>query len=405
MKKSILTIIITLLVLSSVSFAANDRIDITVKRGGITSSVSMDQDAIIYQDRVLVPLRAICEALGCDVTWNAATQTAQIENHMTKMAVQINSYYIKKIDRETQETIRDIAIDVPAMIVNDRTLVPARAISEALYADVKWNAAKREVHITLEYDTGDFYEGMAEVYKDGKRGFINENRELVVPIEYDMVERYINGIARVKKDKQWFIIDKSGNKISGAFDSMYNFGNYVLAGRNEKLGVLNSNGDTIVPFEYDSDSYVMTHGYSDNFKDGYFILSKNNKYGVVDKNNNVIIPFNHSMVYGSIPSGIFLTERVNGVTDNNYYFVNAQGEKIINQGFFDAHPFNDGVAAVRGNNEGWGFINTEGEIVIPTKYSGVHDSYFIDDHINILGVYDNNDNIIWFDKNGNKILK
>lgn len=41
-----------------------------------------------------------------------------------------------------------VELDVPAQIIDDRTLVPARAISEALGCNVEWDGNTRTVYIT-----------------------------------------------------------------------------------------------------------------------------------------------------------------------------------------------------------------------------------------------------------------
>ena len=43
-----------------------------------------------------------------------------------------------------------ITLDVPPQVVNDRTLVPARAVAESFGADVKWDGSTRTVIITLD---------------------------------------------------------------------------------------------------------------------------------------------------------------------------------------------------------------------------------------------------------------
>lgn len=100
---------------------------------------------------------------------------------------------------EDENNVEQIAIDVPAMIINDRTMLPLRAISETLHANVNWDAANKTVEITMEYDSiDDFCYERARVYKDNKYGYINTNRELVIPLQYDGAERFKDGVAPVK---------------------------------------------------------------------------------------------------------------------------------------------------------------------------------------------------------------
>ena len=108
--------------------------------------INSDQPAIIYQDRTLVPLRAICEALDFEVSWNDESKTAVIENSDFSVSVVIDSVEISKKTISDGKT-ETITIDVPAKIFNGRTLVPLRAISEAFGMEVIWNSEEKCVYI------------------------------------------------------------------------------------------------------------------------------------------------------------------------------------------------------------------------------------------------------------------
>lgn len=103
--------------------------------------VSFDQPPIIQYGRTLVPLRAIFEALGADVEWDQATRTASAVRGNIAVSLTIDSNILNRNGEA-------IILDVPAQLVNDRTLVPARAIAEAFGADVDWDPATRTVIIS-----------------------------------------------------------------------------------------------------------------------------------------------------------------------------------------------------------------------------------------------------------------
>lgn len=104
------------------------------------SELIFDQPPIIKDDRTLVPLRAIFEALGATVAWDGNTQTVTAQKGDIIIKLTIGTY-------EFYKNNDSISLDVPSMIVNDRTLVPVRAISEALDCDVDWDGDTRTVHI------------------------------------------------------------------------------------------------------------------------------------------------------------------------------------------------------------------------------------------------------------------
>ncbi len=100
-----------------------------------------DVSPVILGGRTMVPLRAIFEALQAEVYWDADTKTA----------VGIKSGTIIKlvIDQATA-LINDqpVELDVPATIINGRTMVPARFISESLGKQVEWDALTQTVRIS-----------------------------------------------------------------------------------------------------------------------------------------------------------------------------------------------------------------------------------------------------------------
>lgn len=102
--------------------------------------LTFDQPPVIVNDRTLVPLRAIFEALGAEVNWDPDTRTVTANRGEVSLSLVVDTNILNKNGT-------DIEIDVPAQIINDRTMVPTRAIGEALGASVNWNASTRTVLI------------------------------------------------------------------------------------------------------------------------------------------------------------------------------------------------------------------------------------------------------------------
>ncbi len=125
----------------------------TVKPDGITvmldgKKIEFDVEPILVKDRTMVPMRAIFEALGAKVDWDDDKQTAFGMNANTVVAFQIDNNKMQKssVDGKSET----IELDVPAMLVNDRTLVPLRAISESFGNKVDWVDETQTVVITSE---------------------------------------------------------------------------------------------------------------------------------------------------------------------------------------------------------------------------------------------------------------
>lgn len=136
MKKFTLLCASSVLAASAVCVSAQD---ITVTIDG--SPIAFDQPPVIQDGRTLVPMRAIFEALGATVEWNADTRTVTSARGNVVIEMTIDSPFMKVIDYT-------LMLDVPAQIINDRTMVPVRAISEALNCEVVWDGNTQTVSIS-----------------------------------------------------------------------------------------------------------------------------------------------------------------------------------------------------------------------------------------------------------------
>ena len=99
-----------------------------------------DQFPIIDSGRTLIPVRAVSEILGAKVNWNSEWYQAEITLKGKEIIVPLYSD-IAYIDGAEYE------LDVPAQLINDRTMVPLRFIAEALDVDIDWDGDTRTVLI------------------------------------------------------------------------------------------------------------------------------------------------------------------------------------------------------------------------------------------------------------------
>ena len=102
--------------------------------------VNVDNEAVIYDaapvirnDRTLVPIRIITEALGGKVDWNGATK---------EVTLSINDKEIKMTIGKALEKY-----GVAPVIIDGRTFVPVRFVADELGANVAWDDATKTVTI------------------------------------------------------------------------------------------------------------------------------------------------------------------------------------------------------------------------------------------------------------------
>jgi len=89
----------------------------------------------------LVPLRAIFQALGAEVEWNGTTQTVTARKGGTTVMLIIGQ-------KTAYKNGNPVDLQVPGRIVDGRTLVPLRFVSEALGAKVDWEGNTQTITIT-----------------------------------------------------------------------------------------------------------------------------------------------------------------------------------------------------------------------------------------------------------------
>lgn len=105
--------------------------------------LQFDVRPVLENGRVLVPLRAIFEALGAVVDYDATTETIIATKGQTRIRLQTFATHGFRNGEA-------IPLNVPAKVIQGRTMVPLKFVSEALGAGVEWDTESRMVKINQE---------------------------------------------------------------------------------------------------------------------------------------------------------------------------------------------------------------------------------------------------------------
>jgi len=116
--------------------------------GGVSVSIDgeklvADTAPVIIEGRTMVPMRAIFESLGAEVEWDDSAKTVSAYTDKTEIKLSVG-------ESEMLVNGKKEALDVPAIIRNGRTLVPLRAVAEALDVDVNWYSDIKTVSINTK---------------------------------------------------------------------------------------------------------------------------------------------------------------------------------------------------------------------------------------------------------------
>jgi hypothetical protein len=101
---------------------------------------------ILVDGRVMVPLRGVLQEFDVEIEWFAKEKVVVARGNGRAVTLPIGMKY---------GIVKDMVmpLEVPARIVNGRTLVPLRFVAEALNAYVMWHEADRTVVITSRIDS------------------------------------------------------------------------------------------------------------------------------------------------------------------------------------------------------------------------------------------------------------
>ena len=102
---------------------------------------TMDVAPIIRNDRTMLPVRYVAEALGAEIAWDGATSTATLKTADTELRITVGA-------SEALVNGKAVPLDSPAFIESNRTYMPVRFVAETLGATVAWDAATSTATIT-----------------------------------------------------------------------------------------------------------------------------------------------------------------------------------------------------------------------------------------------------------------
>lgn len=298
MKKRLFTSILTVsMILSCSAVSASDN-EVKVYLDG--TQLQFEQSPVIQDGRTLVPMRALFEALGAEVIWDGETQHAMGVAPGIVVEIDIGSPTMRR-------NAIDINIDVPAQIVNDRTMIPLRVVSESFGMNVDWNAEENSIYLynknIIQYlDWNDNYYYIGETQNGQASGY-----GALYSYETDQFDAIgIFNDSYILKGAMFMSDDPNGDVYVGDFvnGKMNGHGTYYF-----------SNGDIYVgDFVNDQISGQGTYYYVHGDK---YIGNFNN----TQKNGQGTYYF----VDGDIYIGNWINDQMNG--QGEYYYAN--GEKYI----------------------------------------------------------------------------
>ncbi len=196
-------------------------------------------------------------------------------------------------------------------------------------------------------------------------GYINQKGEFLIEAQYRSCYKFSEGYAPIYEGKKFFFLNSKGEKLKtevGNF-KLFNVFGIGMQGFKEGLvpiivgknwGYLNTNGELAIGLKYEK---------ALPFDNGFAVVRKNGDFFVINKTGDEFV------VDGAIDcKGFSEGLAPYRASDKKFGFVGTDGKVIIKAQFSSVGYFSNGLAWAKTMDRKVGFINKKGEWVIEATF-------------------------------------
>ena len=322
--------------------------------------------------------------IPCEVYVDNDLKAVAKKNTLTKVPVRQGEYYVQLVStvNSRYKIERVVSLDYDK-VLNVQFSELVHLHPEWLRdTDVVWvgdyqssyrikNLVTGEI-VSSSYDyvnsTNDFKNGISIVRKNKLTGVVNIYGKEILPCSFEQISILSENLLKVKHNGKYLLLSsQSGKKMNDyCYDDIQVFvGRSIVGYRDDGCAFLNNNGG--------EDLFLSQYKYSEGFRNSFAIVSTytrdsyNRKYGVINRNGDEVLPCMYDYI-GFFSNGLNQVEKDDkrGVVDHN-------GNEII-PCVYEAlgSSYSCGLIYAKQNGK-YGFINLKGEIIIPFKYDDIHD--------------------------------
>ena len=204
---------------------------------------------------------------------------------------------------------------------------------------------------------------------DNNAGYINTKNEWVIPPTYQYAFAFRQGVARVKKGRNYMYINLKGEPVIQDFDNyvIQNFDNYVIEPSDNTYIVGVRKECKYMVYDLNGNLLDTYDGFINNWSgNAIFGVKKGGKWGYIDGYGKVIVPFEYEEV-NNFSEGLASVRK-----DGKWGYINPKNEIVIPIEFTNKEVgfFKNGGAEYY-TDRGAGLINLKGEIIAEPKYDSI----------------------------------
>ncbi|MHB8500846.1 MAG: WG repeat-containing protein [Candidatus Acidiferrales bacterium] len=218
-------------------------------------------------------------------------------------------------------------------------------------------------------------DALFEVEEHGREGFIDRTGRIVIPLCFDAVGEFSEGLARFERDGRWGYINPTGNVVI----------------------------EPTLPWAeefHEGLAHVQVTG---------TVLGYDGRWGYVDQTGKIVIPPNSGRMISdssgeesAFHDGLAMIEVEGKAIPPRKGFIDNDGRLVVPARFTYAYPFSEGLAAAtesESGDTGWGYIDKSGIWVIPPRFDWASSFEFG------LAPVNRKKNCGYIDKKGNEVLR
>ena len=332
-------------------------------------------DSILKKKEVFyLPLTTLLFALFLSINVNAQTTIQAgtkfgLESTISLFVGSEKAYFNDKVVK-----IDESNDDVVPFVVNGRTLLPIRFVSEKLGAKIEVDKAVTKIKVTLGNCVTIITPGSNHMEVNGEVveldiPAINKNGRVFLPLRKFVEETlnrnvfYYKGLIIICDNEGTLNIDTDKAVISDLIELLAP--ELFLVKKDKRYGYIDRFGKMVIPLKYEKADY---------FSEGLASIKVNGKYGYIDKLGEIAIAAD--LYYASSFTNGYAEVIKDRNQPNIISIINKNGDAIVQA--YNVNPtiktvFSEGLCAVGFQNRKIGYINEAGETIIPPSFDEAYD--------------------------------
>jgi len=276
---------------------------------------------VIIKGRTLVPIRAIIEELGGTVDWDGVERKVTIKFKNKTIELWIDKK-IAKVNGTSKE------LDVPPMILNGRTMLPLRFVTEELGCTVDWEDKTKTVTITYKQESQQVID---KISSEGEKIFTSSGGELILSdgtklsVPQNAFSKDTKVTLKSIINPSFSSVDTLGFEITGLEDLKGEITLYVNGEKNLKNEELN-----IFGYDFDKDEKI---DFNYNYEPSSGLVTiKISPLSSIYKNFNYILSNKLIELYSKI---LGFKEKLSVYVGWVPYYTSKSSEKIIRMPYYE----------------------------------------------------------------------